>query len=73
MTIQAYFDTTYDIFSDEHSEAMTDLYQRFCDDDDFDIDAWAAEHGVDLTISRMVMGEMIPEFTLWCWDMEEVF
>lgn len=72
MTIREYFDNilnTTDDF-DAYCEAQDALYSAL-DDEDFDLQAWADERGVDLTATQMVGGEAIRVFTLWCWDMDE--
>lgn len=71
MTIREYFDNILNTTDDfaAYCDAQDELY-TLCENEDFDLQAWADEHGVDLTATKLVHGEEIPVVTLWFWDME---
>ena len=65
MTIREYFETIEDL---ETRWAMEEaLWEAIEGDEDFDLEAWAVAHDVDLEAIHEGTGEYV--FTLWCWDM----
>ena len=66
MTIREYFETIEDLETRWEEEGA--LWDAIEDDEDFDLDAWALAHDVDLDAmdSRLTNTTV---FTLWCWDM----
>lgn len=59
-----------DYFADEARwEEEVELWETMENDvdDEFDLTAWAAERGIDLTIRDERLGETV--LTLWTWDM----
>lgn len=64
MTIREYFETIENLETRWAEEGeLWDAMQDF----DFDLDAWADAHGVDLDAMDARIGETV--LTLWCWDM----
>lgn len=45
------------------------LWKAIEEDEDFDLEAWAQSHNVDLEARDDQTGELV--FTLWAWDMDE--
>ena len=71
MSIRDYFDSILETADDFEAfeDAQFELWAML-DDDDFDLEAWATERGIDLTATVDCLGSPITEWTLWCWDME---
>lgn len=66
MTIREYFATIEDLEVRWDEEGA--LWDAIEDDDDFDLDAWAAAHDVDLDAMDARLTDTTV-FQLWCWDM----
>ena len=68
MAIREYFEQILNTEGFEaYCEAESALWEAM-DDEDFDVRAWAVEHGVDLD----AMGRNnITVFQYWCWDQED--
>ena len=60
MTIREYF------AAEERWEEEVEVYERW-QDEELDLDAWAAERGIDLEARDEQAGEYV--LTLWAWDM----
>ena len=61
MTIREYF-------ADENRwDEEAELWDILESDEDFDLEAWADERGIDLTARDERLDELV--LTLWSWDM----
>ena len=68
MSIREYFDQF--LYDFEFYCMIQEEAYRQIEDETFDLQGWADDCGIDLTITQNVGGEEIPVFTLWQWDME---
>ena len=66
MTIREYFETIEDLEARWAEEGA--LWDAIEGDEDFDLDAWALAHDVDLDAMDSHLTNTTV-FTLWCWDM----
>ena len=67
MTIKEYFDHIEKLFGfDTRDEMDCELWEKYNWDEEFDIEAWAAERNVDLEVKWRDTQDTI--FTQWCWD-----
>jgi hypothetical protein len=65
MTIREYFETIEDLETRWEEEGT--LFEAIETDEDFDLEAWAQAHNVDLDARSDRLNETI--LTLWMWDM----
>ena len=65
MTIKEYFDLIVDF--DVRMELESRLWNRWENDEEFDIVAWAKARNIDLEAIYEPTGYTV--FTHWCWDM----
>lgn len=67
MTIKEYFDHIEELFGfDTRYEVEDELWERYNWNEEFDIEAWAVEHKIDLDIKYRNTQHTV--FEHWCWD-----